>query len=335
MKRLHARHQIRVYDVAVNLQTLALLLPALAVAQTLAPPHFHHLHLNSTNPEAAIDFYRRQFPSTEKAVVAGLPALKTGPVYLLFNRVKSPPKTGPQSAIWHFGWHVTDVRKRLAVFLSRPDVKLLPMYVSPDAKTPEAYVSSDTWPGAGGVLGLTREQIEDAKAKGVKPQLGPGFAYLQAPDGAIVEYQGDFPAERFNHVHMYQEDPYCAGLWYQLHLNAAGEVPRSQTDCKAERSPFGWPAIDPVGTRRGPRVNMSFDDIVVTWYPRQGEKPLVASRGQVTDHFGLSVSDLDAWIAKLRREGVKFLGSPYRLGSWRAVMIEGPSKESIELVEIR
>jgi hypothetical protein len=42
-----------------------------------------------------------------------------------------------------------------------------------------------------------------------------------------------------------------------------------------------------------------------------------------------------AWVAKLRGEGVKFLAQPYKLGSTRAVMVEGPSRESIELVEVR
>jgi len=30
----------------------------------LAAPGFHHLHLNSVDPDAAIDFYTRQFPPT-------------------------------------------------------------------------------------------------------------------------------------------------------------------------------------------------------------------------------------------------------------------------------
>jgi len=37
-----------------------------ASAQTLPAPGFHHLHLNSVDPGKAIDFYQRQFPSTEK-----------------------------------------------------------------------------------------------------------------------------------------------------------------------------------------------------------------------------------------------------------------------------
>jgi hypothetical protein len=37
----------------------------------------------------------------------------------------------------------------------------------------------------------------------------------------------------------------------------------------------------------------------------------------------------------LKGEGVKFLDGPYKLGSTRAVMIEGPSREALELVEVK
>jgi hypothetical protein len=39
--------------------------------------------------------------------------------------------------------------------------------------------------------------------------------------------------------------------------------------------------------------------------------------------------------AELRAGGVTFLPQPYSLGEHRAVMIEGPSREGIELIEIR
>ena len=45
------------------------------------------------------------------------------------------------------------------------------------------------------------------------------------------------------------------------------------------------------------------------------------------------VGGLDQWIDKLNEEGVGFLEEPYRLGDTRAVMISGPSQETIELVE--
>jgi catechol 2,3-dioxygenase-like lactoylglutathione lyase family enzyme len=68
---------------------------------------------------------------------------------------------------------------------------------------------------------------------------------------------------------------------------------------------------------------------------RQGDTPLVPTRGHLYDHIGLSVTDLDAWVAKLTAEGVTLLEQPYRLGDTRAVMIEGPSREAIELVEVK
>ena len=84
-----------------------------------------------------------------------------------------------------------------------------------------------------------------------------------------------------------------------------------------------------------PRAAVEFSGVALTWYARQGVQPLAPTRGQLYDHIGLSVTDLDAWVAKLRREGVTFLMEPYRLGDTRAVMIEGPSREAIELVEVK
>jgi hypothetical protein len=246
----------------------------------------------------------------------------------------------PQTAIWHFGWHVVDVRKNMATYKARPEVTLAPLFTSDEGGS--VLVSSDTWPGTGGVLGLTKTQIAAARAEGVKPAGGAGFAYMIGPDNALIEYQGNFPAERFNHVHMFQEQPFCAQLWYQQHLGAAavpsrsGDAPRTEANCKVERGPDrSWPALEQEGAYRVPTAAVTFGDVALTWYMRQGDQPLVSTRGHLYDHVALSVADLDAWIAKLRREGVTFLEGPYRLGDTRAAMIEGPSREAIELVEVK
>ena len=210
--------------------TIATGIGAAAVAQAppLPAPEFHHLHLNSMNPEAAIDFYTRQFPATSKDTFAGQPALKSPTdVLILFTRVATPPATEPPTAFWHFGWHVTDVRASLERF-TQQGLTLLPLYREEAGAT--VSVSSDTWPGSGGLLGLTKAGIAEAKAKGVQPAGGGGFAYLRGPDDALIEYQGNQPRERFNHIHMYQEQPFCAQFWYQRHLNqrppAAAARPR-------------------------------------------------------------------------------------------------------------
>jgi catechol 2,3-dioxygenase-like lactoylglutathione lyase family enzyme len=307
----------------------------------LPTPGFHHLHLNSVDPDAAIDFYTRQFPTSSKVRWGGLPALKApNNVLILFTKVATAPATSPQTAIWHFGWHVTDSRARLATYQGRPDVELLPLYTGDDGGT--VFISSDTWPGTGGVIGLTQAQIADAKASGVQPTRTGGFAYMRGPDQAIVEYAGNHPAERFNHVHLYQEEPFCAQLWYQQHLHApvyagrTSSTPLTEATCKVTRgSDCTYPALEPDGMFRTPSAAVAFSDVALLWYMRQGDQPLVSSRGHVADHIGLSVADLDAWVAKLRREGVRFLEEPYDLGDTRAVMIEGPSREALELVEVK
>lgn len=307
----------------------------------LPAPGFHHLHLNSVNPDAAIDFYVRQFPASAKASWAGLPALaSSNNVLVLFTKVATAPATSPQTAIWHFGWHVTDARSSLATYKGRPDVRLLPLYTTDEGGS--VFLSSDTWPSTGGMPGLTKAQIADAKAKGVQPTRTGGFGYMQGPDNALVEYAGNHPAERFNHVHLYQDDPFCAQLWYGKHLNApvfagrTSHTPLTEATCKVPRGPDrSWPALEREGMFRAPAAAVVFGDVALPWYMRQGDRPLVSTRGHVCDHIAFSVADLDAWVAKLRSEGVRFLEEPYKLGDTRAVIIEGPSREALELVEIQ
>jgi hypothetical protein len=86
---------------------------------------------------------------------------------------------------------------------------------------------------------------------------------------------------------------------------------------------------------RAPSGGVAFEDVWLPWYMRQGDQPLVSTRGNLYDHIALGVTGLDAWMIRLRTEGVTFLGEPYRLGDTRAVMIAGPSQEAIELVEVR
>ena len=307
-------------------------------APPLPAPRFHHLHLNSMDPDTAIAFYTKAFPSTSKTTWAGFPALASpNNVLVLFTRISTPPVSDPQAtAYWHFGWNVTDERKNLELYKSRPEFKLAPFYTTDEGGT--VFVNSDTWPGTGGILGLTKAQIADAKAKGVQPLGGAGFSYLRGPDNALIEYAGNYPAERFNHVHMYQENPYCAQLWYQKHLNAllpAGVVLHSEANCVVVRgADRSWPGLEKEGMYRTPSAGVIFGDVAMNWYMRQTETPLVGTRGRLIDHVGLSVGNLDAWAAKLKNEGVTFLRRPYRLGDTRAMMIEGPSHEAIELVEL-
>jgi hypothetical protein len=308
-----------------------------AAAQDLAPPHFHHLALNSTDPDAAIAFYLKEFPSTARTSWEGLPALESPThVLIVFQKVGAPPASDPGiTAYWHFGWTAPDSRKSLEIF--RAQNMLVPFYT--DDQGDYVGISSDTYPYPPGVPGRTREQIAQAIAQKLEPRRTGGNGYIFGPDHAIVEFTGNAP-ERFDHVHMWQDDPLCAQLWYVAHLQAtprqapASAAPATAQNCQTPRGAQpSWPSLDRNGTYRSPTGGVRFDDVAMNWYMNQTEKPLAPTSGHLMDHITLSVTGLDDWIAKLKRERVAFLKGPYRIGATRAVTIEGPSREAIELIE--
>ena len=149
------------------------------------------------------------------------------------------------------------------------------------------WVSSDTWPGAGGVLGRTKAQIAEAEATGVEPTRSGGFGYLACTDGA-GEYAGNHPAERFNHVHLYHEDPFCPNLWYRTTRRRGRPGPRAAAThhgCRlpGREGPTDLSALDRDGMFRRPSATVaSVTDLPS--YMRQGERPLVSSRGAL-DHI--------------------------------------------------
>ena len=150
-------------------------------------------------------------------------------------------------------------------------------------------------------------------------------------------------SERFNHVHMYHEHPRCAMEWYVSHLGAtlpqgrggAAPAPPASGDCKTlTYAPPTWPSFAKTGFVRDPAGGVLFDDISISIRPWPGGG-LVSTRGKLVDHWALSTSDLTATVARLKREGVKFLEEIHPWGSMRAAMIEGPDRIAIELVEVK
>ena len=116
---------------------------------------------------------------------------------------------------------------------------------------------------------------------------------MEGPDGALVEYAGNHPAERFNHVHLWQEDPFCAQLWYQKHLNAPpmqGRAARVAADRGELQGASAAPtAPGPRSCARAcsarPRAAVVFGDVALTWYMRQGDAPLAShARATVRSH---------------------------------------------------
>lgn len=155
--------------------------------QPAAAPLFHHVHLNSVNPAAAIDFYTKTFEVTKKASLAGWDGVQSEQMYLLFDKVSQPPRAALDSPIWHFGWGSTameaDYQKHLANGIT---------FATP----------------------LTRLNANLL------------FAYMKAPDEALVEIN-TANSRAFLHVHLVSAAPLCAADWYVRHLGATTRTQRT------------------------------------------------------------------------------------------------------------
>jgi len=308
-----------------------------AAQMAVEPLHFHHVHLNSVDPAAAAAYYPKPFAqSATKTTYNGFEAVKTGNVYILFTRVPTPPLnelTGPQTAVWHFGWNTPNSREYNEHFRAM-GLQIAQMWDAADGQLVD--LSSDTLPGF-----PTQEQILEMRAKGVQPTRQGGFGYLRGPDGAMIENAQAGTVERFNHVHMYHEHPACAMQWYNAYLGAklpaarAGTEPAADGDCKTKTyAPPTWPSFAKTGFVREPSGGVTLDDISISIRPWPGGG-LVSTRGKLVDHWAVSTADLNATVARLKREGVKFLAEIQPWGSSRAAMVEGPDRIAIEIVEVK
>jgi glyoxalase/bleomycin resistance protein/dioxygenase superfamily protein len=308
-------------------------------APRIEPLHFHHVHLNSTDPAAAAAYYPKPFAqSATKTTFNGFEAVKTGNIYILFTKVSAPPQnelTGPQTSVWHFGWNTPNSRQYNEKFRAM-GLTIAQMWDAADGKLVD--LSSDTLPGF-----PTQEQILELRAKGVQPTRQGGFGYLRGPDGAMIENAQAGTTERFNHVHMYHEHPRCAMDWYVTHLGArmpqgrggAAAAPAEGGDCHTKLyAPPTWPSFAKTGFVRDPAGGVNIDDISISIRPWPGGG-LVSTRGKLVDHWAVSTADLDATVARLKRENVKFLEEIHPWGSSRAAMIEGPDRIAIEIVEVK
>ena len=305
----------------------------------LATPIFHHVHQNSTDPAAAIADFQKIYPALVKVTVAGFEGVQVPNVMsILFTKVAAPAPTQPQSAFLRHVFSVPNIRE-LVQQLHSTKMDVRPLYTL-EGSTVE--VSSDTFQN-----GMTRTAYEDAKAKGTlaPPTRTGGYIIFWGPEKVLMETTERNtlkPGEvMYGLVDMWQDDSICAELWYTTHLNTQARAGRggapapvyTEATCKVPKSEYSFPSVEKVGTRRQPGGGAAFGPVSLNWFVAQSDTPLAPTHGQLVDHIAVSVPALDPWIAKLEAERVTFVQrQPYKFADSRAIMIEGPSRESIEII---
>ena len=105
-----------------------LLLPLASVTQEVEKARFHHVHLNVTNPEKTIEFYRTIL-SAEPIKFRGLSdALYMGRAFILMNKVDAAPPAWPTTALWHIGWGGVDMKSEYKWLQSQNVDIVVPLY---------------------------------------------------------------------------------------------------------------------------------------------------------------------------------------------------------------
>ena len=274
-----------------------------AAPPPVAPAHFHHLHLNATDPAAAIDFYTSKF-DCEKGRFAGLmDAVWTQKSWMLFTKVGSPPPWELTSAIWHFGWGAEDMK---ATYQKQLDMGT--KFFNPLTDISDIGGRN---PGATGLF---------------------YYAYVLGPEHALIELN-TAGHHRFGHLHMFSEDPVAAGEWYTKYFGAirrsANREPRVYRDVP----------IGPSASLMMDNVNIIIFPIAYSRkaYPEhwKNKTAMTSTKGRVVDHVGFSVDNLPETLEKLRKDGVKVTDEIKSVagGKIKYAFIEGPDKIRIELVE--
>ena len=82
--------------------------------QTPNPAHFHHVHLNATDPQKTFEFYEQVFGSKRVKFRDKSDALFTGRGFLLVSKVDRAPKDLETTSIRHIGWAGVDGPNALA-----------------------------------------------------------------------------------------------------------------------------------------------------------------------------------------------------------------------------
>jgi catechol 2,3-dioxygenase-like lactoylglutathione lyase family enzyme len=242
---------------------------AIGLAQEAPPAHFHHVHLNSADPAAAVRFYTSRF-DCEKAQYKGEDAVWAQKSWLLFNKVDAAPPFEVTSAIWHIGWGAEDMK---AAYQKQLDI-------GTPFQTPITDISK---------LAMT---------------AGFYYAYVDGPDHALIELN-TAAHHHFGHLHLFSEDPVAAGEWYVAHFGAKrrGSRPPSR-----EPRFYNGFQVGPASSLTMDNVNIiifpmeharqTFPEI---WKGRTG---FDSTRGRVIDHIAFSVDNLAEAEERLRKEGV-------------------------------
>ena len=160
------------------------------LATEAAPPraHFHHVHLNVTDPQATRTFYEKFFGANEVRYRDRSDALFTEKSFILLTKVAHPAPSNLGTSLWHIGWAGVDGPSEFA------------------------------W--------RVREGI--GVQTPVTPFGGEYYMYFWGPDRELVEVWTGSRNHRFEHVHLLASNLSATVSWFENNLGLRRQLSTDQ-----------------------------------------------------------------------------------------------------------
>jgi len=260
--------------------------------------HFHHVHLNVTDPTKTIQFYSTVFGAVPTKFGGVSDALFTERSFILLRKVDAPPPSELRSGIWHIGWGGVDVANEYE-WLKKKGVPF---------HTP------------------------------LTPLRGPDnyYMYISGPDRELIEIN-TMGHHRFGHVHLFADDVNQTAAWYADNLGIqlrARDVPKPK-DMVAARGVwansfrcdnvllivFGKPDMEPKPE----------------WWPDPPLRSMVPTRGRAIDHIAFSYRSIEPVFERMKKAGVRIV-EPIRTDpeyGLKSFFVEAPNGVLVEIVEAK
>jgi catechol 2,3-dioxygenase-like lactoylglutathione lyase family enzyme len=174
-------------NAAVVVCAAALMAPiATAPAQgTTSGVHFHHVHLNVTDPASTIAFYKKFFGASEVSYRGMSDGLFTEKSFILLTKAVTPPVTNLGTTLWHIGWAGVDGESEFA-WRTREGIRV---------QTPITALGPNH------------------------------YMYFWGPDRELIEVYTGSKNHRFEHVHLLASNLSATLRWFQEHLGLAPTLP--------------------------------------------------------------------------------------------------------------
>jgi catechol 2,3-dioxygenase-like lactoylglutathione lyase family enzyme len=155
-----------------------------AGAADVPTAHFHHVHLNVTNPAKTVAFYKRICGAVGIQYHDKEPALFVERSFILLNKVDEAPPWEPHTALSHMGWATVDGQSQYE-WLKAQKV---------DFETEIGQLGNN--------YGM----------------------YIYGPDKELIEFWTGSRNHRFEHLHLWATDVEKSAVWFRDNLGLAARI---------------------------------------------------------------------------------------------------------------